>query len=505
MRENSGATHDRFGAKSRFLADKRRLVWLALGLLFLLLLFQVNRSGGNVFLLFAGGLTAATALLYFSLRNVYVPLMLWAVSILGPRHFLIYGMPSLPDLSPDRVLLIYALLVIMLRTVVRGGALPKLSWLDVLIITHAVYLFVSCLILSRWAFNTWSKTYLMGAAAYFFGQSYFSNSRWLGRIFFVLMMLNVYHAVTAIAEHYNWSFLVWPKIILDRSVGFQDPGRSRGLFMQPAVLGTAMAMVLPIQFYFWIKSRSLLARISALVSIVIVAPALLYTYTRANWIAASAALLALLAIGWRRYSTRVLQLSGVAAILLFAGFISFASDEFLHERLSQEGTITGRINTLATAYRMFRDNPLFGVGLNMYVKESQNYREPINVPFFGLIKSQWDKTGSPHDIYIGALAEEGLIGMGMQVAIYFGIFSFAFRHRRLHRNDKEFTDYLYPVYIALAAAYLVGGLGFDYRHFETLSGMFYLTSGAIIAYKSDSDQKYSCSGPILMSAVSHTS
>lgn len=482
MRGNSQTMLADFGTRGRLLAVREWIIWLALCALFTAILVRISHGGSNSLLLFAGGLTAAITLLYFSLRNIYLPIMLWVVSVLGVRHFLIFGMPSLPDLSPDRVLLIYTLIIITLRAVITGGRLQKLRWLDILIIAHTIYVLVSCLILNKWAMNTWSKTYLMGAAAYFIGKTYFSNRLWLGRLFILLAILNVYHAVTAIAEHYSWSFLVWPKVILDKSVGFPDPGRSRGLFLQPAVLGTAMAMVLPIQFYFWVKARSLMTRGLTLLSIVLVAPALLYTYTRANWIAAAAALIALLSVGWKRYSARVLQLSAVASVLLFAGFISLASDTFLQKRLATEGTITGRINTLATAYRMFRDNPIFGVGLNMYVHESQNYREPINVPFYGLIRSQWDKTASPHDIYVGSLAEEGLVGMGMQIAIYALIFVTALRRRRLYSGDVEHSDYLYPAFVALAAAYLIGGLGFDYRHFETLSGVFYLVAGAVTAY-----------------------
>lgn len=482
MRGNSQPLLADFGTKRRLLAVREWIVWLALCASFAAILVRISHGGSKSLLLFAGGLTAAVALLYFSLRNIYLPIMLWVVSVLGVRHFLIFGMPSLPDLSPDRVLLIYTLIIITLRAVIRGDRLQKLKWLDILIIAHTIYLLVSCLVLNRWAMNTWSKTYLMGAAAYFIGKTYFSNRLWLGRLFILLAILNAYHAVTAIAEHYGWGFLVWPKVILDKSVGFPDPGRSRGLFLQPAVLGTAMAMVLPIQFYFWIKARNVRTRAITLASIVLVFPALLYTYTRANWIAAAAALIALLAVGWKRYSARVLQLGAVVSVLLFAGLISLASDTFLQKRLATEGTITGRINTLATAYRMFRDNPIFGVGLNMYVRESQDYREPINVPFYGLIRSQWDKTASPHDIYVGSLAEEGLVGMGMQIGIYALIFVTAFRRRRLRRGDAEHSECLYPAFVALAVAYLTGGLGFDYRHFETLSGVFYLVAGAFTAY-----------------------
>lgn len=469
-------------ARNRVLPKREWLAYLGLAVLLLALFVRIGKASNNALLLFGGGVTAAIALLYFSLKNIYLPLMLWAVSILGMRHFLIFGIPSLPDLSPDRVLLVYTLLIITLRAVLRGGRFSRLNWLDTLIIAHTIYLFLSCLVLNRWALNTWSKTYLMGAAAYFLGKTYFNNALWLRRLFILLVLFNVYHAVTAIAEHYKWSFLVWPKVILDRSVGFKDPGRSRGLFLQPAVLGTAMSMVLPLHFYFWVKARGVLARIMLVLSTSIVAPALLYTYTRANWLAAAAALLALLVVGWKKYSTRVLQLGGVGAALLFAGFISLASDAFLQKRLATEGTITGRINTLATAYRMFRDNPVFGVGLNMYVQESSNYREPIQVPFYGLIRSRWDKTSSPHDIYVGSLAEEGLFGMGMQVAIYILIFVNVLKRVRLRKGDTEYTDHVVPVYAALALAYLTGGLGFDYRHFETLSGVFYLITGAVVAY-----------------------
>lgn len=463
-----------------------RFEWLGpllLASLLLYLLTQVGHGDEKALLFLAAGVTAALGLLFFSLRNVYVPVLLWLLSVLGMRTFLVMQMPVLPDLTPDRVLLIYMLFVILLRMVLARQGVARLSWLDGLMIAHLVYLLVSCITTNSRAVNVWSRSYLMAVAAFFVGKAYFSNRRWLKRLFAVLLVANLYHAVTSIAEHFNITALIWPKYILDETIGFQDPGRSRGMFLQPGVLGVTLGMALPMHFYFMITTRNRLLRYLLLASVGLVAAGLFFTYTRTTWLATTAGLLALTSVGWKRYSARVMQFGGVAALLVFAGFISFRSDTFLQKRLKQEHTITGRINTLATAYRMFRDNPVFGVGLMNYHVEKANYREPINVPFYGLIRAQFDKTGNPHDIYVGAIAEEGLFGMTMQFAIYFLILSALLAHYRQPRPDDHLVQFFIPAVAACMVCYLVGGLGFDYRYFESLSSMFYVLAGAIVGYK----------------------
>jgi hypothetical protein len=109
----------------------------------------------------------------------------------------------------------------------------------------------------------------------------------------------------------------------------------------------------------------------------------------------------------------------------------------------------------------------------------------MRVPFFGLIKSQQDKEGALHDIYIGILAEEGLVGATMQGWLYFFYIRaliIGIQYRR--READHFTAYLLPAIGGLMACYFVGGFAFDYRYFTTLNSVFYLFGGLLIGWAS---------------------
>ena len=67
-------------------------------------------------------------------------------------------------------------------------------------------------------------------------------------VFRVLIGLGIYLAVTAVFEHYGLSALVFPRYIVDRTVGIHW-GRSRGPFGNAAVLGGVLSIILVITIF----------------------------------------------------------------------------------------------------------------------------------------------------------------------------------------------------------------------------------------------------------------
>jgi O-antigen ligase len=418
-----------------------------------------------------------------SFRWPQVPVVMWLLSLLGFRMFIYIPTPGLPDITLDRLMMLWASGVFVLKIIVERRRLPGPYLLDVLIALHGLYLLGNLLATHPQAMNLWTRSYLMAYTAYFLAKYLFTDLKWLRVIFLVLLLSNVYNGVTSIAEKMHWDFLVWPKVILDRSEGMQVPGRSRGIFLQSAVLGTVMGMLMMINCYYMRLARSVAARTAVYGAFAVVVLGLYFTYTRGNWVCAIGGLLTLTILGARAYARQTFRLVLVGAVLVGFGFLNLSQDRFLKERMGDEGTLTGRISTLSNAVRMFRDHPAFGVGFFNYMKRIPDYRGTVHVPFFGIVKQGEGDQASIHDIYLGSLAETGLVGFGLQIGIYAVVFRALLRRRRAaNEDDEHFATFVFPVLVSMLVAYLLGGVSFDYRYFETINSVAFFATGLLYQY-----------------------
>jgi O-antigen ligase len=480
-----GSAGQRLGApRTRGLTRLLRplLVVALAGLVFSVCLRVVQWYGLPGLTIAAGVLFALTLLAFLSLRNLHLAVLVWIVAICGFRNILIVNLPGMPDATPDRILLIWIVVAALLRSFTHPAKPLPPYWPDVLIVTHTLYLLASCLIANPLAFNLWTRSYLMPTAAYFFGKYLMSDIGWFNRMIRLLVVLNLYMGFTAIAEHMNWNALVWPRYILEIEGNWGE--RSNGIFRQPGVLGMFIGMIIPFQFYFHLTAGRLWLRWLHLGGIAMCLVGLFCTYTRGCWLATGVGLALLAATGRRVYLRRLLAYAAVAAFVGGTGLLSLKQDSFLQERMGNVNTIEGRISVAVAAFRMWQSSPVLGVGFRRYNDLAMNYRETLEVPYYGLIKMGLGRDTSPHDIYVGVLAEEGLVGACLQAWIYFLICKGAISclRRRRQPDGEDQAAVLVPPVVALMAVYFVGGGAFDYRFFETLNSLFYLFAGVLVGW-----------------------
>jgi putative inorganic carbon (hco3(-)) transporter len=460
----------------------RHVGLLSLAIFVLFMSYNVNQTYGLAGLAVFSVIAVALVLMAIvSARHLQIAVLVWVVTIAGFRNLLILDLPGLPDLTPDRMVLMWIVAVMLLRILVAAPQTLPPYLPDVLIVLHTLYLLGSCLIANPEAFNLWNRAYLMPAAGYFMGKYLLRDDPWLRRVIKLLAFINLYMGLMSIFEHFQLTALIWPKSILTPEVTYV--GRSVGVFQNPGVLGIFIGMVLPLQFYLHLTERTVASRWFHVVGIVVCIVGLFFTYTRGPWLAAAAGLVVLALLRPHVYLQRLLVYSVIVGVVLGLGLISFKQDAFLQQRLHNENTIEGRINVAATSYRMFQRHPLLGVGFKRFNDLKSHYRETLYVPFFGLIKAEIDTESSPHDIYIAVLAEEGLVGGVLQGWIYFVLLrSIASYYWRGRQRSTKIDAYLLPPIVAMIVCYFVGGFAFDYRFFETLNSLFYTFAGVAVGW-----------------------
>lgn len=241
-------------------------------------------------------------------------------------------------------------------------------------------------------------------------------------------------------------------------------------------------MVLPFQFYLYFRMRSVAGRAWVLLAIVLGVFGLLYTYTRAPWIAAAAGLLTLglLRPGYRQ----LLGGMGLVVVITAAlGLLQLAGSDLLAERVSNTASISSRLAAFSGALRMWLDHPLFGIGWFNWHDVYPDYIRGEEIPFYGYISRHIARYAVIHDMYLGRLAEEGIVSIVLLTA---ALLLFWRRFRQLwgqvHESDWLNRDGLATI-AAVFVVYAVGGAAIDFRYFDLVNVIPYFLGGIMMGYR----------------------
>jgi putative inorganic carbon (HCO3(-)) transporter len=221
-----------------------------------------------------------------------------------------------------------------------------------------------------------------------------------------LVGLGLYLGVTALLETVGPSALIWPRYILDPTVGLHI-GRARGPFAEAAANGLAM-------FTCAVAACVALAgrpqrRVAPVAVVALCAAGIVFTLTRQVWLAAIAGtVLTLLARRELRIwliPGAVAGLVGVLAIFLVVpGFTQRAET-----RLDDQRPVWDRLNSNAATLRMIGERPLLGFGWGTFPQRSGDYyRLAADRPLTTVSK--------PHNVFLATGAELGALVLVAWVA-----------------------------------------------------------------------------------------
>jgi O-antigen ligase len=441
--------------------------------------FLFTRLGGSLFAVALAGTLAAAIYTVISFRYLAIPYYIWILSVGGFRFLWSIQTPLLPDLYLDRMAMAWLAIVFMIKFVAERQRLVGPFKLDILILLHGLYILAQVYILDMTRFHDWTMSILVPYSAFYLTKNIVTSNDRVRTLLWVILALSIYYNVTAVAEKYHINWLIWPKYIITIENEFLN--RSQGPFMQAPLFGTVIGMLLPVHLYFLATVKQPLARMLLGLSLLVGMAGLYFTYTRGSWLAGIVALGATVALNRRAY-LRFVAPALIVAPIVAIGVLGLAEDKFMKERVSNEDTIGSRLGTAVTVMRVWRDHPLFGVGFYQFNRIREHYVEPVQVPGMPPIRFNQFRNNPIHDIYLGPLAESGLVGTAMQAGIYFLILRAFLRvFARRHEGD-HFATYMMPVFGGLMCGYMVGGLAIDYRFFSVVGTMFLCCAAIIYAY-----------------------
>jgi O-antigen ligase len=264
------------------------------------------------------------------------------------------------------------------------------------------------------------------------------------------LLVLAYLTWTALAFLFNLPWLVFPRFILDASVG-AHADRARG----PLLLA----------LHSYQRNRARGTAIKLLLASVPLA--ILATMTRAVWLSFAGTAIALVFLSKRDRSWRLF--SSLAVIGASVVALAFSSDQLrydLRDRLNENKPVEFRQTVYTGAWEMFLQRPLTGWGFNQMPLEL-----PRHVPHTN------EKVLYPHNTYLELLAEHGVIGFALYVWLMVEFWKF--RRAPVPSNEKagflnQNFHRFWPIILAvywLNAAIVVMSYQFVNALIFTIAGM----------------------------------
>ncbi len=408
----------------------------------------------SIYLLFAATLFLVIVLL--TLTNlefgllVFIVLTYLRVSDIAVHN---YGAPSIA-----RIFIAILVGSIFLRWAVTGH-FPK-GWLKpaVLVLAYALVIFGSILYASdiasaqASAADYWKDgliTILMVALIQ--KKSTFRYVIWaliLAGIF--VASISVYQFNTGTFDNNYWGFAEAPLLnLVDQTEG----NRVAGPIGDPNFYAQILVVLVPLAINRMIFEKRTLLKVIAGVGVLVFILAILYTYSRGGIIALIAALVAL-AI----YRPPRLPVVGIF-IAIFAVAMLMMPDAFLdrmgaltgvlsgEQNTKSEVSIRGRTSEMLSAWYMFIDHPILGVGADNYPVNYQTYARKLGLDNRATLRE-------PHNLFLEVAAETGLLGLLIFGYILFYIF------QCIHRARSGFAQLGDDSFFDLIGAFSAGMIGY---------------------------------------------
>lgn len=240
------------------------------------------------------------------------------------------------------------------------------------------------------------------------------------------------------------------------------------LFKDHTILGAILALVIPLSFGLIRLDRgNKFRQISLFGFTLILLTCLVVTFSRAAWVSIIPALLLFLILFFKLRFKYVLMLVGFGLFYLFSNLDVIlmdlehnkvaGSDDVIENaesisNISTDPSNLERINRWACAIEMWKDKPYFGWGPGTYMFEYAPFQLRGN---YTAISTNFGDVGNAHSEYLGPLAETGMLGMLLFIAILFLSFHCGF-HAYYSTENRTKRILISTSICALSTYYLHG-------------------------------------------------
>jgi O-antigen ligase len=321
-------------------------------------------------------------------------LLLAALTAMLLRH------PDVPFYEIDRVA--FALLVVgavgaALVRRQRFWVIERATWPMI----GLTFLAVTSVIGEPFDNRTWSllaAKFIVPYALFHLSAIIFQNQRRLELFELFALTVLAYLCFTSIAFLVGAKSLIFPRFILDESLGYHAD-RARGPLLQAVANGVSLNLLGLLAIHSILRGR--IRGLKAALLLASLPLAILATMTRAVWLSFVASVGVLIVRSRNRRLRRVsiaVAVMGALAILITLSFDD--QRRALTDRLQESGPVDFREAVYSGGWQMFLEKPLIGWGVNQMPAELARHVSGYN-----------KKELYPHNTYLELLVEHGILGL----------------------------------------------------------------------------------------------
>jgi O-antigen ligase len=293
---------------------------------------------------------------------------------------------------------------------------------------------------------------------------------------FALLVL-AYLSFIAIAFLLGARALIFPRFILDESLGFH-PDRARGPFLQAVANGVSLNILGLVALHAYQRGRVRGLKIAVLLASVPVA--ILATMTRAVWLSFAGTVVAVIFLS----QNRALRRAGVGlALLAVTGFIILSSHEMrmaLSDRLEERGPVEFRAAVYAGSWQMFLDRPLIGWGF---------HQMPADLPRY--VSGYKDKVLYPHNTYLELLVEQGVVGFALYLWLMWEMWRLAGGAIPAAEKNGFLDPQFHRLWPVLLAVYWVNA-ALVVMSYQFVNALLFSMAGMLAAQRRRAERSPSC-------------
>jgi putative inorganic carbon (HCO3(-)) transporter len=294
---------------------------------------------------------------------------------------------------------------------------------------------------------------------------------------FALLVL-AYLSFTAIAFLTGAHSLIFPRFILDASVGFHSD-RARGPLLQAVANGVSLNVLGLLALHAYRRGSLRGAKVVLVLASVPIA--ILATMTRTVWLSFAGSVLAVIFLSKSRALRRVcvaaLIVAGVGlAVVLSYDHVAAA----IGERLEERGPIEYREAVYTGGWEMFLQHPLLGWGFHQMPSELPRH-----------VTGYHQTVLYPHNTYLEIAVEGGLLGLALYVWLMWELLRLA-RARTSDKEEGGFLDsHFHRLWPILLGVYWVNAATVV-MSYQFVNGLFFTMAGMLAAQRRRSERAQQC-------------
>jgi O-antigen ligase len=329
--------------------------------------------------------------------------------------------------------------------------------------------------------DTWgllAAKYLFPFVLFHLAQMVFTEERRVRQFEVFALVVLAYLSFTAIAFLLGMHALVFPKFILDPTLGHHAE-RARGPFLQAVANGVSLNMLALLVLHGY--RRGSLRSAKTLAGLTLVPVAILATMTRAVWLSFAGSLLGLVFVAKNLKA----RLAFIAVVAVAAGALGVVMSTtqlggVLGDRFQDSGPVEYRQAVYAGGWKMFLERPITGWGFHQMPAELPRY-----------VGEYQGKVLYPHNTYLEILVENGLLGL----LLYAWLMWELWRLGRGKVPEREAQGFLGPEFRRcwpiLLAVYWVNA-AVVVMSYQFVNGVLFSVAGMLAAQRRRAEAGASC-------------